>query len=245
MQTVHFFLERSCYVKDVLRGCIKRKVVIAVQLSFSSTLRQEWKHLLWFPLYLVSYLVLERIPVSTLWLTQTALDSHIPFAEWFVVPYCLWYPLLIGVGVYLLLRDVPAFRRYMRFLCVTFFLSVLIWYLIPNGQGLRPAVMPRDNLFTALIAMLYQIDTCTNVFPSVHVVGSLGALFAVWDSAPLRRRKAVCWAVTLLAALICVSTVFIKQHAIVDVFGGLALAFAAAVPIYGRSVAHLCCRSEI
>ena len=50
---------------------------------------------------------------------------------------------------------------------------------------------------------------------------------------------------TLLVALICASTVFIKQHAIVDVFGGLALAFAAAVPIYGRSVAHLCCRSEI
>ena len=36
----------------------------------------------------------------------------------------------------------------------------------------------------------------------------------------------------LLAALICVSTLFIKQHAILDVVSGLVLSLAAAVPLY-------------
>ena len=43
--------------------------------------------------------------------------------------------------------------------------------LIPNGQDLRPAVMPRDNIFCDLVAYTYSLDTNTNVFPSVHVLG--------------------------------------------------------------------------
>ena len=138
----------------------------------------------------------------------------------------------MAVGLYLLLRDAPAFRHYMAFLAVTFFASVVIWLLLPNGQDLRPQVFPRENFPTALVAALYHIDTNTNVFPSVHVVGSVGAALAVWDSPRLRAQPLLRWGVVLLAALICVSTLFIKQHAILDVVSGLVLSLAAAVPLY-------------
>lgn len=197
---------------------------------------RELRHALWLPVYLLSFVILERLPTPRYWSTQLGVDAHIPFCEWFVIPYCLWYPLLVAVGLYLLLRDRPAFRRYMAFLALTFFASELIWLLLPNGQDLRPAVMPRDNALTALVAALYRVDTNTNVFPSVHVVGSIGALFAVWDSPALRRRKALCHGTAVLAALICVSTVFIKQHAVLDVLGGLALSLLAAVPVYRRGL---------
>lgn len=193
---------------------------------------RELQYALWLPVYLLSFALLERLPISRYWATQLPIDAHIPFCEWFVIPYCLWYPLLVAVGLYLLLRDHPAFRRYMTFLALTFFISALIWLLLPNGQDLRPAVMPRDNFLTAVVSGLYSIDTNTNVFPSVHVVGSVGAALAVWDCPTLRRRKPLCHLTDLLAALICVSTVFIKQHAVLDVGGGLALAFLAAVPVY-------------
>ena len=195
------------------------------------------KYALWLPVYLLSFVLLEHVPASGYWPTQLPLDDAIPFCEYFVVFYCLWYVLLIGVGLYLLFRDRDAFRRYMQFLAITFFLSELIWILVPNGQDLRPAVMPRDNLFTALISALYRIDTNTNVFPSVHVVGAVGAALAVWDSHSLRHRKMLRWGVVVLAALICVSTLFVKQHAILDVVSGLMLSLLAALPVYRRSPA--------
>ena len=195
------------------------------------------KYALWLPVYLLSFVLLEHVPASGYWPTQLPLDDAIPFCEYFVIFYCLWYVLLIGVGLYLLFRDRDAFRRYMQFLAITFFLSELIWILVPNGQDLRPAVMPRDNLFTALISALYRIDTNTNVFPSVHVVGAVGAALAVWDSHSLRHRKMLRWGVVVLAALTCVSTLFVKQHAILDVVSGLMLSLLAALPVYRRSPA--------
>lgn len=195
---------------------------------------RDFKYALWLPVYLASFLLLEQHVDGShgYWSTQLPLDRLIPFQELFVVPYCIWYPLLVTVGLYLLLRDGNAFRRYMCFLAVSFFLSELIWLLIPNGQDLRPLVMPRNNLFTRWVAGLYSIDTNTNVFPSVHVVGSIGAALAVWDG--LRRKPVLCWGTAALSVLICLSTLFIKQHAVLDVAGGAVLSALVALPIYRR-----------
>ena len=198
----------------------------------------DLKYLLWLPLYLLSFVILEHLPISGYWATQTPWDRYIPFCEWFVIPYCLWYPLLVAVGLWLLLRDRTGFRRYMAFLAAAFFLSELIWFLIPNGQDLRPAVMPRDNLLTRWVAGLYAIDTNTNVFPSVHVVGSVGAAWAVWDCPRLRSHRALRWSVAGLAVLICLSTLFIKQHACLDVASGLLLSLAVGALVYHRSLAR-------
>lgn len=192
------------------------------------------KYALWVPIYLLCFAVLERLVTANYWPTQTRLDGLVPFCEWFVIPYCLWYPLLIWVGICLLLRDGPGFRRYMRFLAVTFFVSALLWLLIPNGQDLRPAVMPRDNALTRWIAGLYAIDTNTNVFPSVHVVGAVGAVLAVWSSPALRSRRFLSCFTAVLAAVICLSTLLIKQHTLLDVAGGLVLSCAVGAVLYCR-----------
>ena len=199
----------------------------------------ELKYVLWLPVYLLFFFVIEHIVVTGYWPTQTWLDGKIPFCEWFVIPYCLWYPLLVAVGLWLLWKDREGFRRYMRFLAITFFLSELIWLLVPNGQDLRPAVMPRDHLLTRLVAELYAIDTNTNVFPSVHVVGAIGAAWAVRKTPSLRHRPTIRRAVAVLAALICLSTLFIKQHAVLDAASGLGLALAVGVPLYSsRRLRH-------
>jgi len=197
----------------------------------------DLKYLLWLPVYLAGYLILEHRPISSYWNTQLPIDAAIPFCEVFVVFYCIWFFWLVGTGIYLLLHDSAAFRRYMTFLGWTFLLSVAVWFLIPNGQDLRPAVMPRENVFTALIGILYSADTCTNVFPSVHVVGAIGAALSLCDCSTIRRHKAVQWSCVLLAILICASTVFIKQHAFIDAVAGLALSLAVAFPVYYHSPA--------
>ena len=218
-----------CYL--VCTNLCQTKVI---SLRLSRIPWRELKYALWLPFYLLAFVLMEHLPQAPYWPTQLPLDNAIPFCEWFVLFYCTWYPLLVAAGLYLLLRDAPAFRRYMAFLAVTFFASVLIWFLLPNGQDLRPQVFPRENFPTTLIAALYHIDTNTNVFPSVHVVGSVGAALAVWDSPRLRSHPLPRLGVPVLAALICVSTLFIKQHSVLDVAGGLVLSLLAAVPIYRR-----------
>lgn len=214
----------SCLYKS-----LQNKVIL---LRLSHIPWSELKYALWLPLYLLAFVLIEHLPQDSYWASQLLLDDAIPFCEWFVLFYCAWYPLLVLVGLYLLLRDAPAFRRYMAFLAVTFFASALIWLLFPNGQDLRLEVFPRENFPTALVAALYRIDTNTNVFPSVHVVGSVGAALAVWDSPRLRARPLLRWGTPVLAGLICISTLFIKQHAILDVVSGLALSLLAVIPVY-------------
>ena len=187
---------------------------------------------LWVPAYLAVFALLEHLPRQHYWATQLPLDAVIPFCPVFVVFYCVWYVLLIGTGLFLLVRDGGAFRRYMQFLALTFFLSAAVWFLIPSCQNLRTAQMEESSIFTALLALLYRIDTNTNVFPSAHVVGAIGAALAVWDWQRPGRHRGALILTAVLAGLICLSTVLIKQHALLDVLGGLLLAAGAGWFVY-------------
>ena len=200
---------------------------------------RELRYALWVPVYLICFFLLERLITDGYWATQLPLDRLIPFCPVFVVFYCLWYPLLVAVGLYLLAADRAGFRRYMAFLAASFFLSLLIWFLLPSGQDLRPDLTGRTDLFSRWIAALYTVDTNTNVFPSVHVVGSIGAAWAVWDCPSLRRRRWPGVAATALAVLICLSTVLIKQHSLLDAAGGAALAAAVGAAVYHRQLVRV------
>ena len=183
----------------------------------------------WIPAYLICFALLEAIPLRRYWATQLPVDQYVPFCSWFFVPYSMWYFLLILTGFRVFAADRAAFRRYMKFLSVTSWVSVVFWIVCPNGQDLRPA--SPDGPFGAAVATLYGVDTSTNVFPSLHVVGSVGAALAACD-ALWKRDRLYCLSVCALAFLICLSTVMIKQHSVLDVIGGAALSWAAAARIY-------------
>ena len=102
---------------------------------------------------------------------------------------------------------------------------LIISTIFPNGQDLRPVVFERDNVFVDMVRMLYRADTCTNVFPSLHVFNTLSVCIAVHESEKLKKHKAVCNAAYILAALIILATMFLKQHSVLDVFGAVIMAY--------------------
>ncbi len=183
------------------------------------------------PVYLAMFFAIEHFITDNYWATQTALDSYVPFCEWFIFPYVSWSPLLVALGIYLILKDGESFRRYMWFIMVTFTTAVVFCILVPNGQDLRPAVMEHHNAATWLVEYTYSIDTNTNVFPSVHILGVVAAVAAVWNT-PRLQKGAWRWGSALYGALIIVSTVFVKQHAVVDVLSGLMVGAIAYVFVY-------------
>ena len=73
---------------------------------------------------------------------------------------------------------------------------------------------------------LYHADTNTNVIPSMHVLGCMAAVFGLFRCCCTPR-----WAkigVIILTVLINASTVFIKQHSILDVI----IALIVSVVLY-------------
>lgn len=127
------------------------------------------------------------------------------------------------VGLYFFV-DVPAFRRMMYFVIVTYTITVLIYLFFPTCQNLRPEAFVRNNLLTRFIELFYSFDTNTNVCPSLHVIGSVAAMFGLWDCKAL---QSVGWkiAATSIAVCISLSTVFMKQHSIIDVLAALPVCF--------------------
>mgnify|MGYP000801326947 FL=1 len=136
-------------------------------------LRQENRYL-WFALILPAYLlafawVEAWIPADACRPTYIPLDDQIPFLEGFIVPYMLWFPMLLAMGLYLARYDHEGFKRYMTYIGVAFFSVIALYLLFPNRQDLRVTQFPRENLFTRLVALVYSQDTNTNVCPSLHV----------------------------------------------------------------------------
>lgn len=188
----------------------------------------EYWYGLFIPCFLICFFTVERlVPADAdYWVSYLPLDDHIPFLEIFVIPYCLWYPLLLFTGLALMLTDVPEFKKYMQFLIFGFGFSLLICLIFPNGQDLRPLPFERDNFFTWLLGLLYAADTNTNVLPSMHVVGCVAVSCAAFRTrAWLRRWRGP---LLVLSVLISLSTAFVKQHSVLDIFAGLAV----CVPIW-------------
>ena len=161
------------------------------------------------------------------------IDDQIPFCELFLIPYLFWFVFMVGSYVYAFFADPRAFRRMMLFTIVTYGGGLVMFVLFPTCQNLRPVSFERDNFLTRTMAWFYTCDTSTNVCPSLHVCGSLAAAYGLTRT---RRFSARGWrtAVNAAALLICVSTVFVKQHSILDVLWGFGLCFAAQMAVDGQ-----------
>lgn len=196
---------------------------------------KKYNHLilaLYWPLFGLVFMTLEQF-WPRIWQAVTgetliyqevvcALDAYIPFCEWFVIPYYFWFAFLVGMALYGLLFDVRAFRHFMWFVILSYSVTAIIYLLWPNMQALRPVDIPRDNWMVDIVHKLYNFDTNTNVCPSIHVLGSFAVCFAGLHS---RTLKGWGWKVFFVVStlLISASTVFLKQHSILDVFAALAL----------------------
>lgn len=188
-------------------------------------------YFLFLPGYLLAFFLLETFISGdgSYWSSHISLDDYIPFLEGFVVFYCLWYPFLIVPGIYLFFKDIPEFKKYVWYLICAFAICFAVYIIFPNGQDLRPEAFERNNIFTDIVGLIYSADTNTNVFPSMHVAGALGAAAAFFRTDGLKKYRAVS---VITAVLICASTVFIKQHSLLDVFGGIAVWLISYIAVY-------------
>lgn len=196
---------------------------------------KKYKHA-WVFLYILVYmpwfLFLEKHVTTRYHLVQIRLDEQIPFIEYFIVPYLLWFVFIAAVFLYFFFTDVPGFYKMAKFMFTGMTIFLIISTIFPNGQDLRPVVFERDNIFVDMVRMLYRADTCTNVFPSLHVFNSLSACIAIYKSERLKKHRWICFSAYVLALLIILATVFLKQHSVIDVCGASLMAYVLYQLVY-------------
>lgn len=199
---------------------------------------KKYGHALLIPLYGIFYMIcftlLERSVISNYHVIHSSLDDAIPFCEYFVVPYLLWFAYIVLTVLYFALfnNSRQEYYRLAANLAIGMTLFLIISYIYPNGLNLRPEALADTNIFTHLVNYVYSHDTPTNVFPSIHVFNSIACCCAITNCPGLKKKPFVRYGSVILTISIILSTMFLKQHSVYDVFWGIMLSLATYAVIY-------------
>ena len=215
---------------------MKKPVVDYRQFRLSKINEPQFAHLKlllgWVVYFLFYFLTENFIPVESCHVIHSALDDLIPFNEFFFIPYCFWYLLIVISLGYFALYDVENFRNLQTFIIITQVVAMTVYILYPSVQDLRPTEFARDNFFTWLAGIIYTLDTPTGVCPSLHVAYSLG-IGSCW----LKEKSASkLWKgfVVFSVILISLSTAVVKQHSVIDIAAALPVGLLAEILVFGK-----------
>ena len=213
---------------------MRKPMVDYRQLRFSKLRDPQFSHLLlllgWVGYFILFFLTENLIPAESCYSVHMVLDDWIPFHEVFLIPYVFWYVLIVVSLGYFLLYNIDSFKRLQTYIIITQVVAMAAYILIPTRQDLRPTEFPRDNFLTQCVQFLYSVDTNTGVCPSLHVAYSLG-IASVWTK---EKGVSAVWKAFVVVAvvLICLSTMFIKQHSAVDFFAAIPVCLLAEMIVY-------------
>lgn len=213
---------------------MRKPVVDYRQFRFSKLNDPQFSHLKlllgWVGYFILYFLTENLIPIEKCHIIHCSLDDVIPFCEWFLIPYVFWYVLIVFSLGYFALYNVDSFKKLQTFIIITQIVAMAIYILYPNCQNLRPTEFPRENFLTDCISCLYAFDTNTGVCPSLHCAYSIG-IASVWLKT---ENVSKLWKAFVVAAviLICLSTMFIKQHSAVDFVVALPVCLLAEILVF-------------
>lgn len=183
-------------------------------------------------IYMPWFLYLENRTNVHYYIIHSPVDNYIPFLEIFIIPYLIWFVFIAATALYLFFTDKTGFYKLAAFLITGMTIFLIICTVFPNGLNLRPTVFPRDNVFTRLVQLVYRADTPTNVLPSIHVYNSIGVSIAIAHSQSLKKHPYIQKGAYILAGLIILSTMFLKQHSVTDVTAAIVLALIVYPFVY-------------
>lgn len=189
-------------------------------------------------LYLLAFFWIEQRNVH-IHLIRMEIDRKIPFCEYFIIPYVLWFFFVAFTVLYfgLYSEDDREYGKLATTLVIGMVVFVLVSYIYPNGHNLRPK-LNGDSIFIQMVQILYKVDTSTNILPSLHVFNSIACGIALLKNRKVKQHKVVRAAIVVLVISIVLSTVFLKQHSMLDVLVALMMNLVCYGVIYMKEDAR-------
>lgn len=168
------------------------------------------------PIINISYVLLDSSSRGVFSL-ETPLDRVMPFIEIFVVPYILWY-LYIFLGlVYFCMNDSETYYKTILSIIFGLIICYVIFFLFQTTV-IRPKIYG-DDVVSMLIKAVYGNDKPYNCFPSIHVLTCFIMVKAILTYRKKNKINIVFF--IIISSTIILSTLFIKQHVLADVAGGI------------------------
>lgn len=183
-------------------------------------------------LYLAWFAYLEQTVTKKFHIITMRIDLKIPFCEYFIIPYLLWFAYIAFGVMYFFFHSKNDYYKICAFLFTGMTVFLIVSTIYPNGHYLRPLAFEQENFCTGLVRWLYQTDTPTNLFPSIHVYNSLGVHIALMHSECFKDKKASRLISLVLCISIILSTMFLKQHSLFDVLTAFGMAAVMYYIVY-------------
>lgn len=174
--------------------------------------------------------------IDQAWCPKIPLDDSIPLLAVFSVIYLFSYVFWICGPIAVSLTKKKNVINYMIGLSAAYLIGFLIFVLFPTymdreAEGLMNAA-DGPGVFNFFLKMIYSNDGSTkgfNLFPSYHCLISLYCYLGVRKQPEISKGFRIYSLV--MTVLICMSTVFTKQHYLIDIPGGLAISILCYIVV--------------
>lgn len=148
------------------------------------------------------------------------MDGKIPFIPQFILVYILAYMFWLINGILVARENKKICTRVLLGVIIAEWLALIFFIAFPTTM-IRPEVTGTD-FCSRIVRLIYRVDRPVNLFPSIHCLNS----WVCWRGVGLCK-KVPNWYKKfslVFALMICVSTVLVHQHVILDIPSGILLA---------------------
>ena len=158
------------------------------------------------------------------YILQTPIDNLIPRIPAFVIIYILSLFVVGGIVLYSFVTN-KYFRSVATIIIVIFLISY-VFFIFFQTYIPRQSILDTD-IFSFLLRFIYDIDHPFNGFPSLH--SSLAVLIAFFF---VQIRSKWMWLMIVFSISVVLSTLFVKQHYILDAISGVTLGFIVSFIVF-------------
>jgi membrane-associated phospholipid phosphatase len=149
----------------------------------------------------------------------TDIDRGIPLIKLFILPYISWFIYIFLTFVYLCIKDKKIYYKTLIAYNISLILCYVVYFFYQTTVP-RPDLIG-DDMLTSLVAMIYTSDQPFNCFPSIHSLTSYLMIKAINKSRA--KNKLATLIIYGMSSLIILSTLFVKQHVILDALSAILL----------------------
>lgn len=185
----------------------------------------RWLDLIWLiilPLININYVVASNMSNNGRHI-ETFLDKKIPVISLFVIPYIYWYLYILLGLIFILSKNRKKYLRLLLSIYIGMIVCYFFYYFLP--VEIRRPYIADTNIFNKLVNIIYDSDRPVNCFPSIHVLNT----YLIMRYTSKNYSKSWFHYTNVVGILIILSTLFIKQHYILD---GLASIFFSEIIIF-------------
>jgi len=182
-------------------------------LTFKKKFAAAFLFLLFFS---ITYSIVARLPRYAAIDLTTPIDNALPLISWFMLFYLLAY--ILPLAAFLTAETKQELKLILKTFILMLLVASIIFLAFPVAIQ-HQEITTTDVFSRMLIFLRRQLDNQWNAFPSFHVAS------AFLTSLIIREKKSkYSIPIFIIAFLIIISTLFTKQHLILDVLAGLILA---------------------